>query len=220
MKTHTTDAERSAAVIAEILRDPSLERVPIVATASGSLVTLTGVVPKLGDKLAAETAALRVEGVLDIANMIEIHDDEKSVRTDAAVAQSARGILAWDAFVPDGEIRMTVSGGIVTLRGRVETLAQQRRAIELVASVTGVRGVASMLHTTSELSPSRLHDAVRSALARHGLHEAAKIEIGVEGGCVTVSGPVESLQERRAIVGAIRGIRGVDEVHDELYAIH
>ena len=81
------------------------------------VVTLTGWVDSYGKKWAAEEAALRVRGVRTVANDIEVKLSGSGQRTDPEIAEAAIHGLSWDALLPVKQIQVTVSKGIVTLKG-------------------------------------------------------------------------------------------------------
>jgi osmotically-inducible protein OsmY len=53
-------------------------------------------------------------------------------------------------------------------------------------------------------------------LNRRAIREASQILVRVDQGHVTVEGPAQSREERLAILGAIRGTRGVQTIDDRL----
>jgi osmotically-inducible protein OsmY len=82
------------------------------------IVTLTGTVDSWGRKMAAAAAAHRVVGVLDVASDVVVRVMGSAKKSDSEIAQQVRHALAWDVFVPDEQIRSTVSNGVVTLEVR------------------------------------------------------------------------------------------------------
>jgi len=65
--------------------------------------------------------------------------------TDPEIARGVRFALEWDAYVPDEDIRSTVSGGVVTLEGQVYTPRQKEDAARAVRAVPGVQEVSNRL---------------------------------------------------------------------------
>lgn len=217
MKSSKTDAQLQQDVNAELAWDTRLLAGEINVFVDNSVVTLTGTVATYSKKLAAEDAAHRVSGVLDVANGIVVSPAQPEQRTDTKIAAAIRQVLNWDAFVPEDQIRTTVTNGMVTLEGIVESIEQRRYVAHLVGNVTGVCGIDNLLRVQRPDVPTpAVHQAIRNALERRGDHAASKIDLDVDGGHVTVSGPVGSWSERQAILGAIRGTRGVEAVIDHL----
>ena len=115
-------------VIAELRWDTRVNETGIGVTVSKGVVTLTGAVTSYARKLAAQEAAHRVAGVLDVANDIQVIRSDDLAFTDTEIARAVRHTLEWDVFVPDRHIRSTVSDGWVTLEGEVETYGQREDA--------------------------------------------------------------------------------------------
>jgi len=220
MKTSKSDAQIKQDVIDELTWDTRLTPTEIGVAVENCVVTLTGTVSSLAKKLAAEDAAHRVGGVLDVANDIAVKISNGAQRGDTEIAAAIRQVLIWDAFVPEEKVQTTVANGLVTLRGEVETVAQRQQVARVIGNLVGVRAIDNLiLVKRPDVSTSSLRLAIRSALERHADHDAEKIDLDVEEGCVTVSGAVHSWAEREVILGAARGTRGVDKVIDHLHIL-
>ncbi len=59
-------------------------------------------------------------------------------RTDADIAESVEGVLAWTASLPAGAIQVTVADGWVTLSGAVDCLYQRQAATDSVRYLLGL----------------------------------------------------------------------------------
>lgn len=210
-----TDAQIQQDVLNELKWDTRVEPTEIGVEVHGAIVTLTGTVSSWAKKVAAEEAAHRVSGVLDVANDVVVKVPGSTERSDSDIAAAVRAALKWDVFVPDEKIQSTVTGGAVTLKGQVDTYAQRDDAARAVRNLSGVRGVLNQISVSHpEVSPAQLRGAIQSALERHADREAAKIQIDVEGGHVSLHGDVHSWTERQAVIGAVTGTRGVEDVID------
>src|SRR5688572_4261876 len=91
---------------------------------------------------AAQEAAHRVAGVLDVANDVVVRGSGGSERSDTDLAFAVRSALEWDVMVPDVRIRSTVSNGHVTLEGDVDYWHEREDAARAVRNLSGVRGVS------------------------------------------------------------------------------
>ncbi len=220
MITHNhvkTDAQIQQDVLRELAWDTRVDPTEIGVEVKGGVVTLSGIVASWAKKLAAEEAAHRVSGVLDVANDVIVHVEGAEVPTDAEIATAVRNALRWDVFVPDDRIQSTVANGVVTLTGDVETFAQREDAERAVTNLAGVRLVFNEIAVASmEVTPETLRDAIHAALERHADRDAERLQLDIEGGRVTLHGSVHSWREREAIVGAVTGTRGVETVVDRL----
>jgi osmotically-inducible protein OsmY len=218
-----SDDEIQRDVRRELAWDPRVEQAGIGVEVRHGVVTLSGAVSSWGKRLAAEEAAYRVAGVLDVANDVEVKVPGGLARTDAEIAEAVRHALVWDVFVPDQRIRSTVTDGWVTLNGAVDFLAEREDAERVVRNLMGVRGVTNRIAVT--VTPPRelpvdVRRAIEEALARRAHRQAGRIQVEVAGGRVTLSGRVRSWEERRAVVGAARLTAGVETVEDQLEIDH
>jgi osmotically-inducible protein OsmY len=186
-------------------------------TVHEGVVTLTGTVTSYAKKVAAQEAAHRVAGVLDVANDIEVKLSREQIRTDTEIAEAVRGALKWDALVPDERITSNVSDGLVTLEGSVYSLREREDAERVIRRLLGVRGVSNRIVVIpAEIAPDELRADIEEALERRAEREAERIRVEVSDGTVDLWGRVHSWQERRAVVGSISHAPGVSTVHDHL----
>lgn len=219
LATTRTDTDIQQAVMNELRWDTRIEAAEIGVEAHHGVITLTGTVPNWAKRVAAEEAAHRVYGVLDVANDVEVKMPGTPGRTDTEIAEAVRNALYWDVLVPEEKIRTTVSAGVVVLEGEVATASQRDDAERAVRNLAGVRSVRNQI----EVSPAPMNAlimrrAIEDALERRADRDARKLRIEVEkGGLVTLFGAVRSWDERRAVVGAVRGTAGVRRVEDRLH---
>jgi osmotically-inducible protein OsmY len=212
-----TDAEIQQAVMAELRRDPRIEETDVGVEVDAGVVTLTGTVCSSAKRQAAQEAAHRAVGVLDVANDIRIRLSEMLQATDTGIALAVRQALERRDGVPNEQIRSTVSDGMVTLDGTLSTWRQREEAERAVRELTGVLGVLSHLEVLEpEGDPAEVRAAVEAALERRAEREARQIRIDVRDGVATLKGSVHSWSERRAVVGAAGHVSGVRKVIDEL----
>ena len=218
MKTKTTgrDAALRQHILDELRWDPRVQDTLIIVSVEDGIVTLTGMVHSYSARLAAQEAAHRVEGVCDVANDIVV-DITRGRGTDTDIAHAVRNMLEWDARVPHERITSTISGGWVTLEGTVENWTEREDAERVVANIMGVQGVTNKLLVIQPTAKSDdLRDVIERVLARRAERHAKRIEVTVTDGVVKLAGPVDSLEERRALVGAARITPGVRAVDDQL----
>jgi osmotically-inducible protein OsmY len=210
-------------VLRELRWDSRLDETDVDVEVDQGVVTLTGTVASYAEKLAAQAAAHRVPGVLDVANDIRVKRPSSPDDTDTEIAQAVRHALAWDVLVSDTSITSTVTDGWVTLEGQVERLREREDAEHAVRYLRGVRGVSNKLSVRPPtVQPERLREVMEEALERCAEREAKRLQVGVSGGVVTLTGCVRSYAEKRAVLGAVSHAPGVhmvtDRVHIEPYS--
>ncbi len=205
-------------VLRELSWDSRVDATEVGVEVDRGVVTLTGTVESYAKKRAAQEAAHRVAGVLDVADDIRIKLAGSLTRTDTEIAQAVRRALEWDAFVPDQKIRSTVAEGWVSLEGEVEFLRQREDAERVVKNLAGVRGVNNWIVVSPRVKadPKDLRRSIEEALERRAEREAQRIRVDVDNGTVTLTGPVHSWTEKTAILGAAGHAPGVRELKDRL----
>jgi osmotically-inducible protein OsmY len=218
METLTkTDIQIQMDVLRELNWDTRIAQTEVGVEVDKGVVTLTGTVDSYAKKTAAEQAAHRVVGVLDVANDIKIHYAGVGKKTDAEIAQAVRETLEWDVFVPDQKIRSTVADGHVTLEGRVSVLREKEDAEFAVRRLAGVTGVWNRIEVErKKVDPKVVQGAIEQALERRAEREAERIRVEVSDGSVTLSGTVRSWLEKNAILGSARHAPGVARINDHL----
>lgn len=212
-----SDADIQEAVLRELKWDTRVDETDVGVEVDRGTVTLTGTVDSWAKRIAAEEAAHRVAGVLDVANDIAVKLAGSGGRTDTDIAQAVRHALEWDVFVPEQTIRSTVSKGWVALDGTVHYWSQREDAERAVRNLAGVTGVTNRIAITPRAPiAGDVRAAIEAALERRAQREAKRIELDVRDGEVTVSGVVHTWDEKQAVVGAIKGTTGVRLVEDRL----
>jgi len=184
-------------------------------SAVNGVVTLAGEVPSWAARTAAAEAAHRVAGVRDVANEIEVRLGGLEL-PDVEIAHAARQALERDVFVIAEHVNTTVAHGVLTLAGRVPTMAQREDAERAVERLRGVRRVENRIEVGPDVEAGDVEEGIQAALARQATREAAHLQLSVHDGHVVVEGRLRSAAERRAVLGAVKGTRGVVTVDDQL----
>ncbi|MEK7830326.1 MAG: BON domain-containing protein, partial [Acidobacteriota bacterium] len=117
---YKSDEELQGEVMFQLGWDSRVKQTEVGVTVSKGIVTLTGTVDSYAKKLAAQQAAHRVRGVLDLVNDIEVRVPGTTQTSDADIAHALRHALEWNVLVPADKIHSTVANGWVTLKGEVE----------------------------------------------------------------------------------------------------
>jgi osmotically-inducible protein OsmY len=212
-----TDTQIHHDVLAELKWDSRVDETEVGVELDGGVVTLTGTVTSWAKRLAAQEAARRVMGVLDVANDIKVKVPGGLARTDTEIAQAVRRALEWDVFVPAETITSTVTDGWVTLDGLVERWSQRADAERAVRNLTGVQGVVNkiMIKPAKPVTDD-VRKAIEQVLERRAEREARRIKVEVRGDTVTLTGAVHSWAERKSVLAAARFTPGVRAVEDHL----
>ena len=192
--TATVDEEIQRDVLAELDWEPRVGAHEIGVTVRAGVVSLTGSVDSYAKKWAAERATHRLNRVRAVANDIEVRLPASAERTDQDIATAATRALEWDAFVPVGDLDVTVADGWIVLRGDVEWEYQRRAAERSIRRLAGVRGVTNGIgvRPSADTAPQDLTERIRAAMVRGTSGGADRVDVRVEAGTVRLTGTVGS----------------------------
>lgn len=115
-------------------------------------------------------------------------------------------------------IGVSVSHGVVTLRGRVRTRRDIWLAEQAVDSTPGVLGIANGLHIDVACGDddSNIAEAAVNALAWYRVVTPGVVKVIVSDGWITLTGVVADVHERGAAERAVRRLQGVRGVSNAL----
>lgn len=209
------DADLKEDVSEELAWDRHIDET-IGVNVSDGIVTLTGHVGTYGKKLAAERAALRVNGVKGVVVDVDVSVPPAHVRTDQEIASAASTALNWNSIVPRNAVKVIVEDGMLVLSGEVTGDFQRAAAEGAVRHLFGVKGVENRISIRADIMPRDVKSKIVAALHRQAQLDAQNIAVEVEHQTVTLSGPVASTAERNAALRAAWAAPGVTRVVDRM----
>ena len=213
------DTHLQLSVLAELEWDPSITAAHIGVAADGGIVTLTGYVESYAQKLAAETAAARVKGVLAVAGELEIQIPFERKWDDSDIAAAIVGRLAWDVSVPRDAVKVRVEKGWVTLTGEVDWHYQREAAEQDVRRLHGIVGVSNQISLKSRVNTANISNDISCALHRSFFPDPDAITVTAEGGRVRLTGNVHSWHARQVAAQTAWGAPGASDVENLLVVI-
>ena len=217
MFSKRSDRELERDVGHELRWDSRIGETTINVRVRDGVATLTGIVTSYAKKVAAQEAAHRVTGILDVANDVEVKPAHRSARRDTEIAAAVRNALEWDALVPNEQIKSTVSDGWVTLEGNVNYCREREDAERAILRLSGVIGVTNRITILKRaVDAEELREQIESALERRADREAERLRVDIHDGAVDLWGRVHSWPEKRAVLGSISHAPGVSRVVDHL----
>lgn len=211
-----TDSELQRDVLDELKWDPKVDHSQIGVTATKGVVTLSGFVPTYAEKVAAEKAARRVEGVKAIAEEIEVRFASDPKTSDTEIAQRILDTFAWDVTIPHDKLSVKVERGWVTLTGRVDWHYQKDAAQKAAGKITGVKGISNLVEVQAQPSALDVKDRIMAAFKRSSVVDASTINVVVDGNTVKLGGRVHGWNERQVAEHAAWSAPGVSKVEDNI----
>ena len=122
------------------------------------------------------------------------------------------------APVDRAAVGVTVSCGVVTLQGRVQSRREAWLAEQAAYATPGVLGIANELHVEKDRRDrnSVLAESAVKALAGERVGAPNNVKVVVSAGYITLCGAVADFRERNAAERAVSGLGGVRGVWNAL----
>jgi osmotically-inducible protein OsmY len=184
-------------------------------TAKGGAVELAGHVDSYWEKCAAERAAWRVVHVNHVTNAIRVILPFNQQRGDDDIALAAMGSLEWNGLVPN-TVEVQVTGGLLTLSGRVERQCQKEEAERALSTLIGITGIRNSVVVQPVVSPADVKAPLEAALRRSALVDSSHIKVHVGHGVVNLRGMARSRSEYEEAMHAAWSAPGVTKVEDHI----
>lgn len=210
------DAVIQQNVVNELKWSPEVNETDIAAKVDRGIVTLTGFVHSYPEKFRAEAAVKRVDGVVAVANDIEVRLPDLDSVSDPEIARES-----WEAVqrvLPVGweRVRLIVRDGKVRLEGTVEWNYQKEAAERAVGGVHGVISVRSSISIQPQVELGDIKRQIEDAFQRNAQVDADHIQVEAVGGHVTLRGEVRSWAENDQAQRTAWSAPGVMSVRNEL----
>ncbi|GJL57796.1 MAG: hypothetical protein NPIRA03_06530 [Nitrospirales bacterium] len=126
--------------------------------------------------------------------------------------------LARDELVQENLIDVVSEQGIVTLLGEVDNILAKERAAALTGTIKGVRGVINqiLVNPSNTHKDQEIEEQVKSALLENPATELYDMNVRVTDGRVTLTGTVQSWQEKQLAFQVAKGVEGIIDIQDKL----
>ncbi|HEX9800480.1 MAG TPA: BON domain-containing protein [Thermoanaerobaculia bacterium] len=141
--------------------------------------------------------------------------------SDAAITAKVKARLAADPDVKARRIDVDTLDGRVRLGGVVDSRTERAEAVRVASRTEGVLTVDNDLRVGDPTVGEKLDDEtlgvrVKAALIVEGSVKARDIDVDVVAGVVTLSGEVESREQKQKAAEIASRIEGVERVYNRL----
>ena len=213
------DHSLQSAVLLQLDYDPVIDSSQIGVAVREGVVTLTGHVPSVLERTAAEKSAGRVKGVKAVINQIAVDVPGDCQTSDEVVAQLAAERLSSNALVPRDRIQLVVRNGCITLHGDVDWHFQRLAAVEDLERLACVKAVDSHIEVRPMVPAEAVQRRIHDALVAISPVDAERINVVAAGTEVTLSGEVTSWHEKDLAETAAWSVPGVSKVTNRIEVI-
>jgi osmotically-inducible protein OsmY len=141
------------------------------------------------------------------------------MKSDLEIEKDVCAELDWVSALKKSEIGVSVSDGIATITGVIDSYHKKRIAKNTVLRIAGVRAVADDLlvriEDQNKRTDTQIAKAAINALNWQSEIHADKIKIFVEDGWVTLEGSAENLLQKKmakSTLEKLQGVRGVSNL--------
>jgi osmotically-inducible protein OsmY len=210
------DHELQKAVLEQLDFDPAINSSHIGVAVHEGVVTLSGHVPSLGEKVRAETTAGLVKDVKAVVDALTVELPGHCDTPDEVVARRAHERLMSNKNVPRDRIHLSVSEGTVTMRGDVDWEFQRAAALYDLQQLNCVRGVRNEVKIKPPVEAALVTERIHDALTRLGLNSSGGIDVRTKGSDIALSGSATSWQEKRLAENVAWSLPGVSHVENHI----
>jgi len=211
----TTDETIKQDIIDELIWDSSVDANDVTVKVQGGIVELNGTVPTFAAKVAAETDAYLVSGVIEVVNNLTVSfPATMTIPSDAEITTTIEYKLKWDSQVNASGIIVKTTDGIVYLSGVVDTYWEKSHAEDIALYTDGVVDVVNDLtvNLVKSIVDIDIENDIRRAFTRSTIVNETNIAVKVEEGVATISGIASSYLERMRAFNIAQYTAGVTNV--------
>jgi hyperosmotically inducible periplasmic protein len=197
----------------------------IQVASSGGTATLTGTVANEFHKALAEETVASIPGVKAVVNQLVIKVDTQGAQPDPWLATKVRTALRYHRNLDDAATKVEAKDGVITLSGRVGSVAQRALAADIARNVDGVTDVKNDLKVATASGEKTLAEKIDDAsitaqvkavlLAHRGTHMLTT-RVKTDRGVVHIRGEARNPAEKELVQRLVTDIRGVKRVDNQM----
>ena len=135
---------------------------------------------------------------------------------DSNITQAVEADLAIARGLKNKSIDIETEDGIVTLRGKATNILAKDRAERIAKSIKGVRSVVNTIKVQVDRSDSAVAKDIKAALAEDPATDDWEISTTVKNNVVTLTGEVDSWQEKQLAATVVKGVKGVKNINNKI----
>lgn len=173
------------------------------------MATVSGTVETLTEKALAENLVVSTYGVKAVNNQLIV---KPAPTKDFAVEQAVKEALKATPALQKSDIQVSVSDGVVLLKGAVEKQSQSLAAEFAAKTAPGLVRVVNMIKVTYPRPDREIEKDVVFYLQSSSIVNLDDVDYVVKDGGVTLKGTIDNLSHKYAIANDLEKIHGVKTV--------
>ncbi|MDX1639925.1 MAG: BON domain-containing protein [Balneolaceae bacterium] len=174
-------------------------------------------------KLCAALLSLLFVVVVSSCSQKQGTGQETELPGDREITTTIQSQFEVEESVPADSIDVETEDGVVTLNGNISNFLAKKEANRIAQSTYGVLSVVNNLKITADRPDRAIDRDVDAALASDPVTETWEINSDVNNGVVTLTGRVDSWQEKdlaAAVAGHVKGVKEIENNITVLYDEH
>lgn len=207
-----SNAETTAAIIEAFRADPRVPHATIRVEAKSGIVTLTGTVATLAQKLAAVEDARSAAGVLAVDNRLQVSGVPGTGGLDIGERVAYR--VRQSPLIASDRVHVQVRGGTVVLSGEVSSHFERDAAARAAAAEPGVLNIENRLTVAPYQKNFRSDAQLKMEIERNLQWDRrvgnTPVTVEVAHGVVTIQGVVPNPEVYDAILQNVFEARPLD----------
>lgn len=191
------------------------------------VATLAGTVAEESHKTMAEDLMTSLPGVTSVSNQLTVTNVSTSPSSDAWLAQRVRGTLLLHRSVSYPNTNVSVTNGIVTLKGKASSEAQKQLSSEYASDVMGVKSVDNQMTIEpkavisdrtrgQEIDDASITTQVKMSLKYHHGTDGDETKVSTHKGVVTLLGTAKNQAEIDLATKRVGDVHGVKSVENKM----
>lgn len=204
-----SDLDIQSALTRRLAMDGRMNRTNIHIHVDNGRVMLTGTVETLMEKGLAENLVVSTYGVKAVNNQLTV---KPAPTKDLAVEQAVREALKATPVLQTSDIQVSVSDGVVLLKGTVEKQSQSHAAEFAARTVPGLVSVVNLLKVMHARPDHEIEKDVVFYLQSSSLVNIDDVDYVVKDGVVRLKGTIDNLSHAYAVANDLEKIHGVKSV--------
>jgi len=175
-------------------------------------------------KFLAQDTVAGLPGVKSVDNKLAVVGEQPAEHSDGWITMKVKTVLAFHKNVSASGTEVNTQGGVVTLTGKADNLAQKQLTGEYAKDVEGVTEVRNDLTIAKsnrrtmgdKVDDTSITAQVKSTLLFHKSTSMLATKVSTLNGVVSLHGEAKNAAERDLVTKLVEDIHGVQSVHNRM----